>query len=98
MTDATRVKGEALAKANPTSAHLMGNAVDFAIKKGNGIDESMSDFFFQKYAELKDVARVTLEFPPNHPLAKKYAEKYGDFVSIEQHATGPHIHIEYKQQ
>ena len=98
MTDATRIKGEALAKANPTSAHLMGNAVDFAVKKGNGIDEAMSDFFFQKYAELKDVARVTLEFPPNHPLAKKYAEKYGDFVSIEQHATGPHIHIEYKQQ
>lgn len=98
MTDATRVKGEALAKANPTSAHLMGNAVDFAVRKGNGIDESMSDFFFQKYAELKDVARVTLEFPPNHPLAKKYAEKYGDFVSIEQHATGPHIHIEYKPQ
>lgn len=98
MTDATRVKGEALAKANPSSAHLMGNAVDFAVRKGNGIDESISDYFFQKYAELKDVARVTLEFPPNHPLAKKYAEKYGDFVSIEQHATGPHIHIEYKQQ
>jgi hypothetical protein len=98
MTDATRVKGEALAKANPASAHLMGNAVDFAVRKGNGIDESISDYFFQKYAELKDVARVTLEFPPNHPLAKKYAEKYGDFVSIEQHATGPHIHIEYKQQ
>lgn len=98
MTDATRVKGEALAKANPTSAHLMGNAVDFAVRKANGIDESISDFFFQKYAELKDVARVTLEFPTNHPLAKKYAEKYGDFVSIEQHATGPHIHIEYKQQ
>lgn len=98
MTSATRNKQHALSKQNPNSPHIMGNAVDFEVKKGGGIDESVSDYFFQKYAELKDVARVTLEFPPNHPLAKKYAEKYGDFVSIEQQATGPHIHIEYKQQ
>ena len=97
MTSATRDKQAALSQANPASKHIMGKAVDFAVSKGSGVDDNIVEFFNQKSRELAEVAYVTLEFPAGDKRARAYKEKYGDFVSVEDHATGAHIHIEYKQ-
>lgn len=96
MTSATRDRQHMLSKENPSSPHILGNAVDFSVLKGSSLHAPTIQFFKSKAAELSDVARIVLEFPPNDPRARQAAETYGkDFVKIEDHATGPHIHIEY---
>jgi len=96
MSSATRDKQHMLSKENPSSPHILGNAVDFSVLKGSSLHAPTIEFFKGKAAELSDVARIVLEFPPNDPRAAQAAQTYGkDFVKIEDHATGPHIHIEY---
>ncbi len=95
MTDATRDKQRAAQYGNPASLHTVGKAVDLV--PTNGINDASIEFFSGKAKELGEYAEIFLEFPPNDPRAKKYAQTYGSFVKENPGATGAHFHIEYKK-